>query len=346
MGIGLWLSAQSAHQTVAAEYGVRSLKEFHEERGLSAFTLNGFPYGDFHQTVVKHKVYEPDWGEEERFEYTLTLVSILTELLPEMGEGSISTLPIGWGKAANTRTDIDKAVSLILRLSEHLQENEIESGKLIHVDLEPEPGCYLDRCGDVIDFFKERLFREGNEELVQRYLRVCYDICHSAVMFEDPTVSLDRYRSAGIRIGKAQVSSALKANFEGLGGEAREETLERLRGFQEDRYLHQTVIREGPGGFRFFEDLPAALASLSEGAGPSGEWRVHFHVPLFLERAGNIGTTQEQIPQVLPLLLASGVKHFEVETYAWNVLPESLRAVGLADGIAKELEWLKYQMEW
>jgi hypothetical protein len=33
-------------------------------------------------------------------------------------------------------------------------------------------------------------------------------------------------------------------------------------------------------------------------------------------------------------------KHFEVETYAWNVLPEELRVDDLAEGIAKEMQWV------
>jgi hypothetical protein len=345
MGIGLWLSANTV-TGILEKGGIPELAGFLDSLGLSVFTLNGFPYGDFHQPVVKHKVYEPDWGDEKRFEYTLHLVSILSELVPDMGEGSISTLPVGWGKAATTQTDIDKAVSQFVRLSEHLQENEIETGKLVHVDLEPEPGCYLDRCGDVVDFFKERLFREGSEEIVHRYLRVCHDVCHSAVMFEGQRDILERYQSAGIQIGKAQISSAIKVNFAGMNDEDRERALEQLRSFQEDRYLHQTFVRDPEGGKQFFEDLPLALDSIAGEEKPTGEWRVHFHVPIFLESAGAIGTTQDQIMEGLPLLMGSGVKHYEVETYAWNVLPESLREENLADGIARELEWLKAQVEW
>ena len=31
--------------------------------------------------------------------------------------------------------------------------------------------------------------------------------------------------------------------------------------------------------------------------------------------------------------------HFEVETYAWSVLPESLQVGQLSDGIAREMRW-------
>ena len=35
------------------------------------------------------------------------------------------------------------------------------------------------------------------------------------------------------------------------------------------------------------------------------------------------------------------VEHFEVETYAWNVLPEEHRSIAgdLASGIAEEMRW-------
>ena len=39
--------------------------------------------------------------------------------------------------------------------------------------------------------------------------------------------------------------------------------------------------------------------------------------------------------------LLRGIKHFEAETYAWEVLPEDLQIGELADGIARELAWLR-----
>ena len=38
------------------------------------------------------------------------------------------------------------------------------------------------------------------------------------------------------------------------------------------------------------------------------------------------------------------VRHFEVETYAWNVLPPELQRDSLADGIADELKWVREQL--
>ena len=68
---------------------------------------------------------------------------------------------------------------------------------------------------------------------------------------------------------------------------------------------------------------------------------MHFHVPVFLERAGAVGTTQSEIATCLDLLRERPeVRHFEVETYAWDVLPGPLRTDDLAAGIAREIEYI------
>jgi hypothetical protein len=208
------------------------------------------------------------------------------------------------------------------------------------VSLEPEPGCWLDRAADVVRLFQDYLFPAGGEGRVARYLRVCHDICHSAVMFEDQAATLAAYRTAGVGVGKVQVSSAVRICFDALGEAERRAALDELRSFEESTYLHQTVVRETGGGTVFFDDLPAALAA--QGAGrPSGEWRVHFHVPLFLASHGRLGTTQDDILACLDALgPGQDVRHFEIETYAWGVLPPELKGRDLAHGIAREIFWL------
>jgi hypothetical protein len=121
-----------------------------------------------------------------------------------------------------------------------------------------------------------------------------------------------------------------------LGPDQRRAALAQLGGFAEDRYLHQTMVRDR-GGERFFEDLPGALAL---GAEHDGELRVHFHVPIYLESFGLLRTSRPQILECLAALpRLSACRHFEVETYAWGVLPEALRQPDLATGIAAELRW-------
>ena len=343
MGVGLWLSAKAARELIEQDY-VAEFADWLAEHQLVPFTLNGFPHGDFHEAVVKHKVYLPDWCDRARLDYTLDLVTIQDRVLAEGAEGSISTLPVGWGASfVESPARVDEAARNLCRLVEHLDQLEKETGRLIHVDLEPEPGCHLDTSEDVVELFRDHLFRQVEEDQVRRYLRVCYDICHAAVMFEDHTEVLRRYAGAGIEIGKVQVSSAIRVDFKHLAQSKRLAALEQLRGFAEDRYLHQTVIRES-GTDRFINDLPAAIAA-SDASGPSGEWRIHFHVPLFVESFGLLETTQGHIGELVATARRSSqVRYFEAETYAWSVLPPELQAADLAEGIAKELGWLRDQV--
>ena len=61
MGIGLWFSRQCVNELFnQGAKGLPKLGPWLEDHGLIPFTFNGFPYGDFHQPVVKHRVYEPD----------------------------------------------------------------------------------------------------------------------------------------------------------------------------------------------------------------------------------------------------------------------------------------------
>src|SRR5262249_39715447 len=156
------------------------------------------------------------------------------------------------------------------------------------------------------------------EASVRRHLGVCHDICHAAVMFEEQADVLRAYRDAGIGVGKVQVSSAVCVPFGSLPPEQRQAARDQLAGFAEDRYLHQTMVRGGTGEPVFHEDLPLALGS----AAPEGEWRIHFHVPIYLERFGLLCSSQPDIRACLAATRAfSEVRHFEVETYAWGVLP-------------------------
>jgi hypothetical protein len=342
LDVGLWLprSAMSPDSwALPSEPGSLLHRVF--DVGLRPFTINAFPYGDFHGEVVKHRVYEPDWSASERFEYSFYAGEVLLPALERGMSGSVSTLPVGWpGRYDEGR--VRGAGSYLRELAQHLrgwEENEhpMLGGRHITVDLEPEPGCILDTASDVIEFFDQEL----PEEAHRRYIGICHDVCHAAVMFEDQVEVLMRYAEAGIRVNKVQISNAPRV---AIGGD-RAGAFEMLRRFVEPRYLHQTMVADGERRW-FFEDLPEALSALDDPRADvdlsAGEWRVHFHVPVYLESIGALGTTRDQI---LPAIRAAREYHdcrsFEVETYAWGVLPEELRVGTLAEGIARELAWVR-----
>ena len=327
LGIGLWLPESTAREVIENE-GARRLRDRLDSMGLHVFTLNGFPQGNFHAEVVKHAVYEPQWNTAERFEYTLHLAGILAELLPDdLHEGSISTLPLGWRAGFK---GLDESVNRLTETAKELARLEDRTGKLIHVDLEPEPGCVLDTADDVITLF-DRL-----PEGTRRHLRVCHDVCHSAVMFEPQQEAIEAYRSAGISVGKIQVSACPEIDFDALDEDQRTEAVAQLRSFVEPKYLHQTTVRTGEGETSFHQDLPEAL----EAHGPTGRWRVHFHVPVFARSLGLIGTTQGEIGACFEAF-DGDLPMLEVETYAWGVLPEGLFREDLAGGIAEEIRFTR-----
>jgi hypothetical protein len=333
MGVGLWLPFKAAAEIVANKSG-RQLADWLAERGLVPYTFNGFPFGNFHQDVVRHRVYHPTWWEDERLAYTLHLVDILHEILPAGLEGSISTLPIAWGAPCPDRAELERAAANLCQAARHMHDLEQRTGRLIYLCLEPEPGCAFSFADDAVHFFQWQLLTGPDQDLVRRHIRLCHDICHAAVMFEDQEDVLKKYRDAGIEVGKMQVSAALRMDLDGVPDGKAAEAFQQLRQFTEPRYLHQTVV----DGDQFYEDLLLALEA--KGDATTGEWRVHFHIPIYLKKFGLLESTQEQIPICLAAAKQyTSCKHFEVETYAWNVLPQDLQQPNLSAGIAEEMKW-------
>jgi len=340
LGVGLWLPDSAVTRALADRDTILSLREFLDGEGLVPFTMNGFPYGDFHRGIVKHDVYFPTWWDPRRADYTLRLFELLDALLPPRTAAAVSTLPIAWGDPPPTDDEWRAAADQLARVARRLAEIEQASGRRFLVALEPEPGCALEKSSDVAAFF-DRYLRPIDRGLVDRHIGVCHDICHAAVVFARQDEALETYRTAGIRIGKVQVSSAVFARLDAPDPELRASVLAQLAAFSEMRYLHQTAVRYAQGSSRFFEDLPLALGYHAGREPPRGEWRVHFHVPIHVERFGRLDTSRNDIERCVRLCLDGGLaSQFEIETYAWNVVPDGLRAERLCDGIAAEIAWL------
>ena len=336
--LGLWLSARSAEQLTESIGGGAELRDRLAAVGLSIVTLNGFPYQDFHGSEVKLRVYEPHWANTRRALHTQRLADLLPDLLmPGMRTASISTLPLGWRALFSQEgcgASVGIASALLEQTVRHLARIEDRTGIRITVDLEPEPGCMLDRAADVVSFFEHALQPRRGEPDPRRYIGVCHDVCHAAVMFEDQRAVLRAYRTAGISVNKIQVSSAVVAT-----GNA--ESLVALAAFSEPRYLHQTCVRSPDGGVTFFEDIPLALTAGTHGL--AGEWRTHFHVPIFAAHMGCLGTTQDAIIECLSEMESWPSTErpiLEIETYAWDVLPGvACDESSLIDGIVQEINW-------
>lgn len=355
MGAGLRLSALAARQLTETPEQLQAFKDWLRQQDLYVYTVNGFPYGAFHGQAVKEKVYQPDWSLPERLEYSRQLARILCALLPERQHGSISTVPVGFKPDFRNPQRLDDAVDNLLRIAAFLCELEHDSGTLVQLALEPEPGCYLETTGDTLAFFQQRLFEGGAIErlasylrpelksnaslsLIKRHLGVCLDTCHAAVMFESPRAMNRTLLDAGIPVHKIQLTAAL--NIARLTPAIREQ----LTVFADDVYLHQTCTRgdgASPGGNRFYLDLKPALDQAEDNT----ELRSHFHVPVFAERMGELGTTQRELSEFLAeYRRAPGCPHLEVETYTFDLLPAELKRGSVIDNISRELNWVKEQL--
>lgn len=339
--VGLWLAHDAALALEAGE--LPRLCDALAEHGMYVPTLNGFPFGAFHGTRVKERVYEPDWRDPRRREHSVRLARVLAALLPAGVRGSISTLPGGYKPALKNLADHERIATQLLAYVADLHAVERDTGKHIMLGLEPEPCCMLETVAETVEFFSTHLqsvravasvaqlagtTRNEAERLIRRHLGVCLDACHAAVEFEDARAAVVALRRAEIPIAKVQLSSALRVPSVGSAERAA------LADYAEDVYLHQVVAKRGDDLVRYV-DLPDALAA----APVAGEeWRIHFHVPVFAERMGVFESTQAFLVELLrEHARAPLCDHLEVETYTWGVLPEALRATSLAHGIHREL---------
>jgi hypothetical protein len=292
----------------------------------------------------------PDWLAPERARYTKVLAHVLAELLPAGVKGSVSTVP-GCFKPNAKGAVVERAMALaMVDVVASLVEIERQKGCEVALALEPEPECFLETTADAVRFFEQHLLSDDAcqrlasatrvepseaERLVRRHLGVCLDTCHASVEFETPLEAWRRLKSAGIAVPKVQISAGLRVP------EATPEHLQALEAFAEGVYLHQTVVRSEAGLTRYL-DLPDALAS---DAALRAEWRVHFHVPIFLRDLGVFESTQSELLPLLQELARTGdCPHLEVETYTWDVLPEAFRNVPVEQAIVRELRFVEAAM--
>lgn len=178
---------------------------------------------------------------------------------------------------------------------------------------------------------------KDSKKLLQKHIRICYDTCHFAVEFEDSVKFIKNILDTGIKIGKTQVSAALKVKTK-TDISDQQQIMSRLSSFDEPTYLHQVLSEDAKGKTWQYRDLPQAFQSVSS-RNTKKEWRVHFHVPLYTDQFNELFSTRDTIPaNVNYLLKHSTCRHFEIETYTWEVLPANERA-NLLDSIEREFRW-------
>ena len=338
--IGLRLGADAARE-LSEPATLKSFRAWLDRENCYVFTINGFPYGKFHGARVKEQVYAPDWTTPARLEYTNLLFDLLAQLVPEGVEGSVSTVPVSFKGFKLDERGARAARANLWRCVDHLEQLTRRSGRKLHLGLEPEPLCFLETTGETVAFFEQlRADRPGDLRL-DEHLGVNYDCCHLAVEFEAPGEALARLRRAGIKISKIHLSNALKVR-------PTTEVRAALRAFADDIYFHQTIERRPDGEIIRYGDLDEALAT-SASASPQFEleWRIHFHIPLHAKPTTLFDTTADHLLGVLEEVRKAPAlcRHFEMETYTWEVMPPEMKNRSVVDQLVSEYEWTLARLE-
>jgi hypothetical protein len=328
--IGLRLSAVAARELLAGGH-LAALRDWLEATHTYVFTINGFPYGSFHGTRVKERVFQPDWTERARLDYTKDLFRILAAIARPGTGASVSTLP---GSHKSFAADEARIRQHLIEMAAWLDDLSERSGHDFHLGLEPEPLGHFENTAETVAFFHRLQHQAPDASAIQRRIGVNYDACHFALEYDDARAALDALTAANIRISKIHLSSALALDPRDPAAIAA------IRAFEEPTYFHQVLLRDGSGGITRFKDLPDFL-TCSKDLMACGEARVHFHIPLDAEPAPPLRSTRDHAREVLAWRHdhPAACRHYEIETYTWGVLPAALQRP-VEEQIAGEYRWV------
>ena len=308
-GFGLYLSANAA-RIFARDFRARQeLKAALAKANLSCWTANAFPFGGFHDQVVKQRAFEPDWRNPERVRFTLNVAKVLLDLAPDDGSPlSISTCPLGYGQAA---AEDPATLAHLQQVAEAFAALSKDAGRTIVLAVEPEPDGAFERVSDLAVWLQQNFRKEQLQ-----YVGVCWDLCHSAVVGESTATVLKALAETGVRVGKVQISSALE--LEEKLTPARSQRLQQLT---QDAYLHQVRGQTADGRTFAYADVPEFLVS------PESQdclsLRVHCHVPVCRADYGD-GLRGTSWQQAVEAACDAGIGDFELETYTLPGLPEGI----------------------
>jgi hypothetical protein len=332
--IGLRLGDQASREL--SEPGtLLAFQRWLDQHQCYIFTINGFPYGRFHGSRVKEQVYVPDWTTHDRLDYTNRLFDLLIKLVPEGVEGSVSTVPCSFKEFIKKQDQVQAMRANLWSCVEHIARLGEQSGKKLHLGLEPEPLCYLETSGETTQFFDEMRADRPHDSRLAQHLGVNYDNCHLAVEFEEPRDVVKRFQEQGIKISKLHFSSALKVR-------PTPEVRQALKSFADDIYFHQVIARGGDGGITRYKDLDLALSEISNLKSQiSDEWRIHFHIPLHSQPTPLFDNTSDHILGVMDILKENPAlcSHIEMETYTWEVMPLELKNRNVVDQLVSGYQW-------
>ncbi len=332
--IGLRLSAIAASELLEND-NLQYFKHWLASNNCAVFTINGFPYGSFHGTRVKEKVFLPDWTSPERVAYTKNLFQIIAQIAPKSSGGSISTLP---GSHKSFFADESIIRKNLIELASHI-ENLSQLHQIdLHLGLEPEPLGHFENTKETLAFFDRLHSEKSKPACLSQRIGLNFDCCHFAIEFDDATSALDSLLQNNIRLSKIHLSNALALD------PSNPAAIDSIRNFDEPTYFHQVVAKDKDGLLTRYIDLPFFIKDIEENQiNPSDftEARVHFHIPLDTKPSPPLKSTSFHVEETLAWCKKhpTACQHFEIETYTWAVLPQNLQRP-VEYQIAAEYDWV------
>lgn len=274
-------------------------------------SINGFVYQDFHKKNIKENIYLPDWTSNYRFLYTKNIISSIEHINEIKNNISISTMPLSykaWTIEKQKPIIIYKSINNIIKII-----LQTKNKNTINLAIEPEPYCVLECYLDVINFYTTWL--KKTTQKLKKYICICYDICHFSVMFDKHEIALKSINKNRIKLGKIQISSALKiitprklhyAKFLML-------TLFKLR---HSNFLHQ-CINKYKKNIKIYNDVNQAIKNLLNKK--NTEIRIHCHIPLYKKKFKYLNTTQLETKKTIKYIKSQAItKNLEIESYTYH----------------------------
>jgi len=351
-GVCIRLAAPTAETLANSPAERDKLKKFLADNDMYIYTANAFVYGHFKGETVKEQVYEPDWRTEERTQYTINVADVLADVCPKTVAPSIQTAPLGFKPRVTGPDVVASYTENVLRVVAHLIALEDKTGSTVQLALEPEPFCFLETTDESIAFFRDHLYSGAAVErlaklaripiteaidALRRHLGIVYDICHQAVEYEDITASLQKLVDAGVPVFKLQEAAALYVP------EVNQAAVDTLKRYAKTIYLTQTLEKRD-GKITRYLNVDDAIAAYEKNPSPR-EWRTHIHVPVFLDDLGQFRTTRFAISEALAFHKKTPLsRQLEIETYTWDMLPDSLKTGDIVDYVSREIEWVRDQL--
>lgn len=346
--IGLCLSNKIAKE-ILTNNNIDNIKKLIIEKNIYIPIINGFVYKNFHKEQIKENIYYPEWTSNKRLNFTKKLIKILKEISPKNLTSSITTSPISykpWIKQKNKTYILYKSIINLQQIIKILIDTKKKTGKTIHIDIEPEPTCLIENSKETIQFFKnwlipicknnfkKKIFNKNKiENIIKKHIRICYDTCHFSINFENNKTTLNLFEKEKIKIGRIQISSALKII------QSKKKNLKNFKSeinkLNYSPFLHQTTKKYENKKIQF-KDIKYCLENINKNS--KAEWRIHCHIPIYLKKYKIFNTTSHETKSIIKYLSKKKItNHIEIETYTYDAI---LQSSNKAKSIKKEYIWV------